>query len=193
VPTVVMVSCSWLCQARRTVRGVADRPGRASRGDPGAARHASIAITMDRYGHLLPALDEATYHAEHVVKADPKVAPLVSEGWLSPLRREPKLAGRTDRSVRRVQMRPSWKERISLGPGGRAFELDRCQVGVRAHEDDAACLRQGSVLADGVNPCTQHKSARRMDPCNRLFHGRRDLDVPFSCAGPLGRGVRPGA
>lgn len=44
--------------------------------------HASIAITMDRYGHLLPALDEAvvtgleaTYHAAQKPPA-PKVAVL---------------------------------------------------------------------------------------------------------------------
>lgn len=62
-------------QGRRTVpsaavprpaaqsRGAAHRRGRADEGDPGPARHASIVMTMDRYGHLLEDVDDQVLDA----------------------------------------------------------------------------------------------------------------------------------
>ncbi|MCZ7537461.1 MAG: site-specific integrase [Acidimicrobiia bacterium] len=43
---------------RHTCAALCHRARRASQGDPGAARPSSITVTLDRYGHLFPKLDE---------------------------------------------------------------------------------------------------------------------------------------
>ena len=41
------------------MRGAADRRRRAPQGHPAALGHSSITVTLDRYGHLFPSLDDA--------------------------------------------------------------------------------------------------------------------------------------